>query len=1084
MRRKHGYLRIDSELYNCYNIYVKECLLFICIYEERTEMYHCHIHFYLTGHTCGTFDIVKEIRPFENFTHEFMESERPEEELSSGADVILANLQGMDSVSTMKTLVSGKRPDASLIVLADKEQILLLEEYMEEIHDIWTMPMTDAESRFHILRWLRACKTEKDYWQTSHFFEATINHIPNLIWYKDKNGIHEKVNDSFCKTVNKTKKQVEGRGHAYIWDVEFDDPACIESEREVMSKKKTFVSEETVMTGDGTKLLTTYKSPLYDLDGSVMGTVGVAIDVTQERAYEQEIVRKNHTLETVFTSMDCGILCHSLDGTRIIRVNRAALNILGYESHEEMLAEGFNMVADSVVAEDKERLRECITRLKKEGDSVSVEYSVQHKDGELLHVMGNIKLLKEDGELFYQRFLLDCTRQKQQEKEKEKHNKDLLQALSVDYNMVCFFDLDTGKGRHLQVADDHMHMFDSIFHGDLVLEECMETYIQKFVYEEDREMLRLAASVDGLKNELSDKKLCIVNYRTLWNDEMRYFQMKVVRTGAWEKIQGVVMGFRSVDVEMREEMEKKSLLEDALMQANRASKAKSVFLSNMSHDIRTPMNAIVGFTALAITHIEHKERVEEYLKKIMTSGNHLLSLINDVLDMSRIESGKMHLDEKECSLPEILHGLKNILQADVHAKQLELYIDTVDVFDEEIYCDKLRLNQVLLNLLSNAVKYTGAGGIISLRITEKPGAPAGSANYEFNIKDTGIGMSQEFVDHIFEPFERERNSTISGIQGTGLGMAITRNIVDMMNGSIVVKSEQNVGTEVTVSFTFRLHSGEKIPQDIPQLKGCRALVVDDDFNSCDSVSYMLGQIGMRAEWTLSGKEAVLRTRQAVMRDNIYSVYIIDWLLPDMNGVEVTRRIRKEMGEDVPIIILTAYDWTDIEDEAREAGVTAFCSKPMFLSELRSCLHSIVNAEEEERKGGLLEQKSFRAGRILLAEDNELNQEIAEAILEEAGFTLEVAKDGQEAVDMLKDSEPGYYQLVLMDVQMPVMDGYEATKTIRKLEDPKLASVPIIAMTANAFEEDRQEALKSGMNGHIAKPIDMEALFDILEKVLT
>ncbi len=565
---------------------------------------------------------------------------------------------------------------------------------------------------------------------------------------------------------------------------------------------------------------------------------------------------------------------------------------------------------------------------------------------------------------------------------------------------------------------------------------------------------------------------------------MRYFQMKVVRTGAWEKIQGVVMGFRSVDVEMREEMEKKSLLEDALMQANRASKAKSVFLSNMSHDIRTPMNAIVGFTALAITHIEHKERVEEYLKKIMTSGNHLLSLINDVLDMSRIESGKMHLDEKECSLPEILHGLKNILQADVHAKQLELYIDTVDVFDEEIYCDKLRLNQVLLNLLSNAVKYTGAGGIISLRITEKPGAPAGSANYEFNIKDTGIGMSQEFVDHIFEPFERERNSTISGIQGTGLGMAITRNIVDMMNGSIVVKSEQNVGTEVTVSFTFRLHSGEKIPQDIPQLKGCRALVVDDDFNSCDSVSYMLGQIGMRAEWTLSGKEAVLRTRQAVMRDDIYSVYIIDWLLPDMNGIEVTRRIRKEMGEGVPIIILTAYDWTDIEDEAREAGVTAFCSKPMFLSELRSCLHSIVNAEEEERKGGLLEQKSFRAGRILLAEDNELNQEIAEAILEEAGFTLEVAKDGQEAVDMLKDSEPGYYQLVLMDVQMPVMDGYEATRTIRKLEDQRLASIPIIAMTANAFEEDRQEALKSGMNGHIAKPIDMEALFDILEKVLT
>ena len=1046
-------------------------------------MYHCHIRFYLTGHTCGTFDILKEISPLERFTHEFIESVQPVEEQVSRADMILANLQGEECRSVLQTLVSGMRSEAGLIVLADKEQIPLLEEYMEELQDIWTLPMTDTESRFRILRWQQECRIKKDYWQTSHFFEATINNIPNLIWYKDKNGIHEKVNDSFCKTVNKTKKQVEGRGHAYIWDVEFDDPACIESEREVMSKRQTCVSEETVKSGDGIKLLTTYKSPLYDLDGSVMGTVGVAIDVTQERAYEQEIIRKNHTLETVFTSMDCGILCHSLDGSRILSVNRAALKILGYESQEELVAEGFNMVADSVIDEDKSKLRKCMARLKKAGDSVSVEYSVKHRGGEILHVMGNIKLLEEDGELFYQRFLLDCTRQKIQEREKERHNQELVQALSVDYNLVCFFELELGKGITLQVSDDHMHMFEPILQGELLLEERMEDYIQKFVYEEDRGMLRKAASRSSLKEELLNKRVYSVNYRTLWNGEMRYFQMKAVRTGAWEDGQGVVVGFRSVDAEIREEMEKKNLLEDALMQANRASKAKSVFLSNMSHDIRTPMNAIVGFTALAITHIEHKERVEEYLKKIMTSGNHLLSLINDVLDMSRIESGRMHLDEKECSLPEILHGLRNILQADVHAKQLELYIDTVDVFDEEIYCDKLRLNQVLLNLLSNAVKYTGAGGIVSLRITEKPGAPAGSAHYEFNIKDTGIGMSQEFVEHIFEPFERERNSTISGIQGTGLGMAITKNIVDMMNGSIEVKSEQNVGTEVTVSFTFRLHSGEKIPQDIPELKGCRALVVDDDFNSCDSVSYMLGQIGMRAEWTLSGKEAVLRTRQAVMREDNYSVYIIDWLLPDMNGIEVTRRIRKEMGEDVPVILLTAYDWADIEDEAREAGVTAFCSKPMFLSELRSCLHSIVNAEEECIKNSFIEKKNFRAGRILLAEDNELNQEIAEAILEEAGFTLEIAGDGQTAVDMLKESEPGYYQLVLMDVQMPVMDGYEATKTIRKLEDQKLAAIPIIAMTANAFEEDRQEALKSGMNGHIAKPINVDTLFDILEEVL-
>ena len=420
--------------------------------------------------------------------------------------------------------------------------------------------------------------------------------------------------------------------------------------------------------------------------------------------------------------------------------------------------------------------------------------------------------------------------------------------------------------------------------------------------------------------------------------------------------------------------------------------------------------------------------------------------------------------------------------ADIRAKQLELYIDAVDVINEEIYCDRLRLNQVLLNLLSNAIKYTGAGGIVTMRVTEKTGAPAGYAAFEFSIKDTGIGMSEEFIKHIFEPFERERNSTISGIQGTGLGMAITKNIIDMMNGSIEVKSEQGNGTEFIVSLTFRLNEVKKEAKDIPELKNCRALVVDDDFNTCDSVSYMLQQIGMRAEWTLSGREAVLRTRQALMRGDTYCVYIIDWLLPDMNGVEITRRIRKEMGENVPIIILTAYDWADIEDEAKEAGVTAFCSKPLFMSELRSCLHSVVNTDQESPEDGTKPRK-LHSGRILLAEDNELNQEIATAILGEAGFQIEIAENGQIAVDMLSRSQPGYYQLILMDIQMPVMNGYDAAKAIRKLTDSRLASLPILAMTANAFEEDRLEALKCGMNGHIAKPINIDLLFETLDNIL-
>ena len=1045
-------------------------------------MYHCHVHFHLVGIRQDVFAVIEEMSPLTCFTHEFTKSERAGDASTGGADVILADLRDMDVRETVCALTADRGEDTELILLAEREQIPLLTEMLDGVKDIWTLPMSEEEIRFHFLRWQQAYKTGKDYWQTSHFLEATINNVPNLIWYKDKDGVHEKVNDSFCRTVGKTKQKVEGQRHAYIWDVEEDDPACIESERQVMEKEQTFVSEERVKAGDSIRLLTTYKSPLYDIDGSVMGTVGVAIDVTQERAYEQEIIQKNRTLETIFNNIECGVMYHSVDGSKIISVNQAALDILGYDSLDEMAENGFDMIASSVMEEDREELLENIRGLQEEGDSVSVEYRVRRKDGAIRYVMGNVKLMRENDELRYQRFVLDCTDRKLQEEENERQQMELVQALSIDYKVVCFFDLETGIGKPLRV-EEASRQFRESFAKELSFEESMDFYIEKYVCEEDREMVRQATSREEIEKGLSEGKQYHVNFRTIRRGQPEYYQMKIVRAGIRSGRGSIVLGIRSVDKEIRNEMEQRGLLKDALMQANRASKAKSVFLSNMSHDIRTPMNAIVGFTSLAMKHIDNRERMEEYLKKIMTSGNHLLSLINDVLDMSRIESGKIRLDEKACSLPEILHSICNIVQADVHAKQLELHIDTLDIRNEDIYCDKLRLNQVLLNLLGNAVKYTGAGGAINMRITEKAGAPDGFAQYEFSIKDNGVGMSDEFVEHIFEPFEREKNSTTSGIQGTGLGMAITKNIVDMMNGTIEVESELGVGSTFTVSFVFRTRKDEKEEQAIPELKNCRALVVDDDFNTCDSVSYMLGQIGLRAEWTLSGKEAVLRTKQASMRKDGYLVYIIDWLLPDMNGIEVTRRVRQVMGDNVPVIVLTAYDWSEIEEEAKEAGVTAFCSKPLFMSELRKCLRTVIGAEEqveEEKEGGAVQ---FKAGRILLAEDNELNQEIAVEILGGAGFTTEVAENGKIAVEMLQRSDPGYYQLVLMDVQMPVMSGYEAVREIRQLENQRLADIPVIAMTANAFEEDKQEALRNGMDGHIAKPINIELLFTTLNKVL-
>ena len=525
-------------------------------------------------------------------------------------------------------------------------------------------------------------------------------------------------------------------------------------------------------------------------------------------------------------------------------------------------------------------------------------------------------------------------------------------------------------------------------------------------------------------------------------------------------------------------------LQVAVEKAESANRAKSTFLSNMSHDIRTPMNAIIGFTTLALSNIDDTDRVKDYLGKTLASSNHLLSLINDVLDMSRIESGKIHLEEVEVNLSDVLHDLKTIVSGQIYAKQLELYMDAMDVTDEDVYCDKTRLNQILLNLLSNAIKFTPAGGTVSVRVRQLAGQVRGCGQYEFRIKDNGIGMSQEFAKKIFEPFERERTSTVSRIQGTGLGMAITKNIVDMMGGTIEVQTAQGKGTEFTVCVPMRAQTEQRPVEKITELEGLKALVVDDDFNTCDSVTKMLVKVGMRAEWTLSGKEAVLRARQSIEMSDVYHAYIIDWRLPDMNGIEVTRQIRS-LHDDTPIIILTAYDWSDIEVEAKAAGVTAFCAKPMFMSDLRETLMSALGQKPADAVQGLLPEKNadFKGKHILLVEDNELNREIAQEILREYGFLVDSAENGAVAVEKVSTAAPGSYDLVLMDVQMPIMDGYTATRKIRALDDPARAKLPILAMTANAFDEDRRNALESGMNGFLSKPIVIDDLVQELRKIL-
>lgn len=616
-----------------------------------------------------------------------------------------------------------------------------------------------------------------------------------------------------------------------------------------------------------------------------------------------------------------------------------------------------------------------------------------------------------------------------------------------------------------------------------------ERYLERRLQEiavADRENVRKTLSPGSFEAaKVGDKLVC--SYESIpheENDSARYYSVTARVQGEGKQRFATIFTIDNTEL-VEKERKQKQLLENALAQAQHANSAKTTFLSNMSHDMRTPMNAIIGFSAIAASHIDNTERVRDCLEKIMSSSNHLLSLINDILDMSRIESDKVQIQEKECNLSEQLHSLVNIIQPQVKAKQLEFFIDTFNIKNENVYADPLKLNQILINILGNAVKFTPAGGIISLRIRQEPCGQKGFGVYEFSVKDTGIGMSREFVEHIFEPFERENTTVRSGIEGTGLGMAITKNIVDMMGGDIEVNSVKGKGTEFLVRLRFRLQEDNGAGQRIAEMEGLRALVVDDDFNTCDSVTRMLGEIGMRSEWTTSAREAVFRAQKAHDEQDPFHTYILDMNMPEQNGIETARRIRKVVGEDIPIIILTAYDWADLEEEAKEAGIAAFCSKPLFMSDLKNVLLKAnhLTGTEADLAEQSFTREDFSGKRVLVVEDNELNREIAAEILKEAGFVVEMAVDGSDAVCMVEKSEENYYDIILTDIQMPVMDGYEEVVAIRSLPRRDVAKMPIIAMTANAFEEDKALALKCGMNGHIAKPLDINAMFEILSRYL-
>ena len=677
--------------------------------------------------------------------------------------------------------------------------------------------------------------------------------------------------------------------------------------------------------------------------------------------------------------------------------------------------------------------------------------------------------------------LAEAYTEQEQQLGKIREQSVIINALSRDYlNVFCAFP-EEDRAEILKLDGYVTEDINKGAEGSSAYSAILQNYIRDRVHPEDKETFWEQLKVEHILALFKKEEKLDYTYRILLGDEVHYFEAHYVKFSTGDEPLQLVVGFRNIDDLVADQKERQRVLEEALNAAQHANRSKTTFLNNMSHDIRTPMNAIIGFTSLAATHTDDPERIKEYLNKIQISSSHLLSLINDVLDMSRIESGKVKIEEKEVHLPDVLHDLRTIVQADIKAKSLDFFIDVMDMENEDVICDKLRLSQILLNILSNAMKFTKPGGQISMKVQQSPDTDPEYADYTFRIKDTGIGMSPEFVKHIFEPFEREETATVSGIQGSGLGMAITKNIVDMMDGSIEVISQLGQGSEFIVDLRFKKNKKEISREPIPELVGAAALVVDDDMDCCISVCKMLSDIGMRPEWTSSGKEAIVRTQYAYDRKDPFAAYIIDWLMPDMNGIETVRRIRRIIGDDKPIIILTAYDWGEIEAEAKEAGVTHFIAKPIFMSELRE----ILSKPYEAMVGNTPEtaETDFEGKKILLVEDNELNQEIADEILTEAGFEVTIAGDGAVAVDMMKQAAPGQFALILMDIQMPVMNGYEATKAIRSMENPALAGIPIIAMTANAFEQDRHLAEEAGMSGYVPKPIDIDKLMETLKEFL-
>lgn len=776
----------------------------------------------------------------------------------------------------------------------------------------------------------------------------------------------------------------------------------------------------------------------------------------------------------------------SLYRTDGVGINPAVLDkLLEIGDYEAILSRYIDVF---VVPEDQERLREfsklnvLLERVPEIG-LFKLGYR-RNMNGIIdYYEMNVVKTVDKTGAITFILGLRDVDeemrRQLKQTREMEMQ-REIIEGLGSEYYSVLLVNPETDIVTTYRAEEEEGRAIEEYFRKyDNCWSKGIYAYSEELITDASRSEFIEKLSLNNMREAGKDYSF---TYEKLTENGVIYLQARVSFVHEKDGRFAAVIGTRNVDDLIKKERQQEMALQAAFNAAETANRAKTEFLSNMSHDIRTPMNGIIGMTAIAAAHIADKDRVQDSLQKITQASKHLLSLINEVLDMSKIESGKVDLVEEEFNLSDLIDNLLTMTSAQIEAHHHELSVNISGVRHEAVIGDSLRIQKVFTNLMGNAVKFTPDGGTIQLSITERPSNQARVGCFEFVFEDNGIGMSQEFLAHIFEPFARANDDHVTRTQGTGLGMPISRNIVRMMGGDIKVESEQGMGSRFTVTIYLKLQDSAEIHYD--KFIDLDVLVADDDEMSLESCCGMLNDLGMRAEGVSTGAEAIEQVVLHHEQKRDYYACIIDWKMPDMDGIATTRAIRKAVGNDVPIIIISAYDWSDIEQEARAAGANAFISKPLFRSRLAKTFSALVGEEKSKKLETpllMLEDMNLSGRRVLLVEDNELNAEIATEILEMTGLTVESASNGIEAVDKITACADGYYDLIFMDIQMPKMNGYDATRAIRAMKRNYCKQVPIIAMTANAFAEDIHAAKTVGMNEHIAKPLDLNTLERTLKK---